>query len=200
MQPKITLTLLLCILCRWGYGQVPFTFQELAVAPGTKAHFTVPITDGTIETFLPITIFHGTEVGPVLGLTAGVHGYEYGPILAGQRLIGTIDPTALRGTVILVQVASVGSFLGRSPYVSPLDEKNLNRVFPGSPEGTVTERIAYFLSTKVIPRCTHFVDAHSGDAPEDLADYSAYYQHDDLPEASQVGRDMARHMGYDRVE
>ena len=182
-----------------AFGQQPFEFQGQLIQPGSMSHFTVKISSAKHETFIPITIFHGSERGPVLGITAGVHGYEYSPILAGQQLIHSIDVSTLKGTVMLVQAANVESFLGRSPYVNPKDGINLNRAFPGSPEGTLTERIADFISTKVIPRCTHFIDAHSGDAPEDLIPYSGYYQNDGMPEVSAQGKTMAENLGFDYV-
>ncbi|MEL6536576.1 MAG: M14 family metallopeptidase [Bacteroidota bacterium] len=162
-------------------------------------HFSVQITHEEVSTTVPVTVFHGATDGPVLGITAGVHGYEYAPILAAQGLIKSLDPTTLKGTVILVQIANVESFLGRSPYLNPLDGKNLNRSFPGSAAGSITERIADYLSKEVIARCDYFVDMHSGDAPEDLMPYAAYYQHDSLPEVSQKGRQMVASMGFDHV-
>lgn len=180
-------------------GQQSFVFEGQQVQPGTKSHFTVEVSDGAHQTFIPITVFHGTQSGPVLGITAGVHGYEYSPILAGQQLIQLIDVQTLKGTVILVQAANVESFLGRSPFINPKDGKNLNRSFPGSAEGTLTERIADYLSTEVIPRCTHFVDAHSGDAPEDLIPYSGYYHNEGMPEVSKKGKEMAMNLGFDYV-
>lgn len=190
---------LLILIAHLVSGQQPFAFQDEQVQPGTKAHFTVKVVAGDHESFIPITIFHGVESGHVLGITAGVHGYEYSPILAGQQLINKIDVNTLKGTVLLVQAANVESFLGRSPYVNPKDGKNLNRSFPGSPNGTLTERIADFISTKIIPRCTHFIDAHSGDAPEDLIPYSGYYHNDDMPDVSARGKEMAMNLGFDYV-
>ncbi len=180
-------------------GQQPFAFEGRQVQPGTKSHFTVEIASEEHETFIPITIFHGTADGPVLGITAGVHGYEYSPILAGQQLIQLIDVSSLKGTVILVQAANVESFLGRSPYINPKDGKNLNRSFPGDPEGTLTDRIAHYISTKVIPKCTYFIDAHSGDAPEDLIPYSGYYSNEGMPEVSKRGKELAMNLGFDYV-
>lgn len=180
-------------------AQSSFDFNDKSIAPGTKQHFLIPISDGTASTSIPLTIFHGKENGPVLGATAGVHGYEYAPILAGQQLIHRIDPQQLKGTVILVQVANLGSFLGRSPFTNPLDNKNLNRAFPGNPNGSVAERIAHFITEKVIARSDFFMDMHSGDASEDLTAYTAYYQNDEFPEASKKGRDMASNMGFDFV-
>ena len=182
------------------FCQTPLTFEEYSIDPGSKQHITIPISDDQgNETIIPITIFHGIKDGPILGITAGVHGYEYAPILASQELIQRINPSALTGTIILIQIANVSSFLGRSPYTSPIDNKNLNRVFPGDPEGSMTERIADVISTKVIDRSDYFVDMHSGDAPEDLMAYIAYYQHDDFKEISEKGRQMAMHMGFDHV-
>ena len=186
------------------FGGVPvfgqsFTFNDVEVSAGSKQHFSIPISDGESETIIPVTVFHGSKTGPVLGITTGVHGFEYAPILAGQRLIKKIDPATLQGTVILVQIANVGSFLGRSPFINPLDDKNLNRVFPGKPDGTITERIADFISNQVIGRSDYFVDMHSGDAPEDLMSYSAYYHNEEKPEVSAKGREMAAAMGYDHV-
>lgn len=198
---KETGILLLTILVTGlsAIAQNNFQFEGEKIKPGSKRHFKISISDGSDSTFIPITIFHGTANGPVLGVTAGVHGFEYSPILAGQRLIKAIDVQSLKGTVIMVQAANVESFLGRSPFVNPKDGKNLNRSFPGSPDGTITERIAHYISTSVIPRCTHFIDAHSGDAPEDLIPYSGYYHHDDMPEVSAKGREMAMHLGFDYV-
>jgi predicted deacylase len=180
-------------------GQRAFEFNKEAIEPGTMKHFLIPIADDQHQTQLPVTVFHGQHIGPVLGITAGVHGYEYAPIMAGQELIRSIDPQQLSGTVILVQIANLESFLGRSPYVNPLDKKNLNRSFPGNAEGTVTERLADFITQQVIPRCNFFLDMHSGDAPEDLMPYSAYYQHHKFPTISHQAKLMAQSMGFDHI-
>ena len=74
-----------------------------------------------------------------------MHGYEYPPIIAAQQLIQTINAQQLRGVIILVQVANLQAFSSRSPYINPLDGKNLNRVFPGNKKGTITEKIANFI-------------------------------------------------------
>ena len=73
----------------------------------------------------------GAKPGPVLALIAGNHGYEYPPILALQRLRTEIDSARLAGTVVMVHVANMPSFLGRTVYFSPVDGKNLNRCYPG---------------------------------------------------------------------
>jgi predicted deacylase len=120
---------------------------------------------------IPITTIAGAKPGPVLALIAGNHGYEYPPILALQRLRGQIDPPALSGTVIMVHVANMPSFLGRTVYFSPADGKNLNRVYPGRAEGSVSERIAYAVTTRVIEHADYVLDLHCGDGNESLRPY-----------------------------
>lgn len=188
---------LLVIIHIHGLAQSPFSFQNKSIAPGTKSHIKVPVRSDKDSTFVPITIFHGVKSGPILGITAGVHGYEYPPILAAQELNKTIDPQKLTGTIILVQLANVPAFLGRSPYVNPMDGKNLNRSFPGDSEGTITQRIAHTITNEVIAKSDFFVDMHAGDAPEDLRSYNAWYRSDALPEVSKKGKEMALAMGFD---
>jgi predicted deacylase len=111
----------------------------------------------------------------VLALTAGVHGFEYPPIVAAQRLLTRIDPARLSGTVVLVRIAHVAAFEQRVPYVNPHDRKNLNRVFPGRPDGTQAERIAWAITREVIRRSDLHVELHSGDGAEWLEAFVGIY-------------------------
>ncbi|WP_396625243.1 M14 family metallopeptidase [Luteitalea sp.] len=157
-------------------GVEPFRLGDLVVAPGSVGHGVLAVpagSDGATE--IPVSVIHGAQPGPVLALIAGVHGAEITPILALQAWAPRVDPAALRGTVVLVRVANVEAFLARSVRVNPVDRKNLNRVFPGRSDGSVTERIAHVLSTQVIPRADAVVDIHSGDAHEDLRPWTGYY-------------------------
>jgi predicted deacylase len=113
----------------------------MAIAPGHKLSVLLPVRDGHDSTVIPVTVFHGRRPGPVLGIIASVHGYEYPPIIAAQQFAQTLDPAQLSGTVLLVHLANVLSFLGRRIQVNPQDNKNLNRVFPGRADGTITERL-----------------------------------------------------------
>ena len=162
------------ILATIGSPRDPFIVGALRVAPGTAASGSLPVParGGDQGTTIPISVIHGAKPGPVLALTAGVHGYEYPPILALQRMRASIDPRTLAGTVIMVHVANMPSFLARTVYYSPADGKNLNRVFPGNPEGTLSERIADVITREVIDRATHIVDLHCGDGNESLRPYS----------------------------
>ena len=112
------------------------TIGPVTAAPGSVASGTlqVPAPAGDAGTTIPITIIHGASPGPVLALVAGVHGMEYVPVIALQRLRAALDPATLRGTIVMVHVANMPSFLGRTIYDSPVDGQNLNRVFPGRPD------------------------------------------------------------------
>jgi predicted deacylase len=147
---------------------------------------------------VPVTILRGTRPGPVLALVAGVHGYEYPPILALQKLRSQLDPQRLSGTLLLVHVANLPSFLGRTVYFSPIDHKNLNRVFPGKPDGTTSQRIAHAITTQVIDRCDYLVDLHCGDGNESLRPY-LYLPVTGQARLDAVMREMALVWGLDHI-
>ncbi len=125
---------------------------------------------GDAGTRIPVTTIEGAP-GPVLALVAGNHGYEYPPILALQGLRAELSEAEIRGTVIMVHVANMASFLGRTVYFSPVDGKNLNRCYPGRPDGTVSDRIAHAITTEVIEKADALLDLHCGDGNEALRPY-----------------------------
>ena len=150
-----------------------FVIGDMAVESGEmrSGYLPVPEKNG-IETRIPITVINGSKPGQVLALVAGVHGYEYPPILALYRLKENIDPATLSGTLILVHIANLQSFQKRIIYYNPHDWKNLNRVFPGDPDGTISQRVAYVLKKEVVDRCDYLIDMHCGDGNEALIPYT----------------------------
>jgi len=155
-----------------------------------------PGTDGAAR--IPVSVLHGARPGPVLALVAGTHGYEYPPITALQRVRRTLDPAHLSGTVILVHVANPPSFLGRTIYYSPADGKNLNRVYPGRADGTLSERIAYAITQEVIERADYVVDLHGGDGNEALRPY-VYMPVTGDAELDRATKGMAMAFGLDHI-
>lgn len=154
---------------------------------------TVPEKDG-VGTSIPVTIINGAKPGKVLVLTAGVHGYEYPPVLALYRIKGLIDPNKLSGTLVLVHIANLPSFQKRTIYYNPVDGKNLNRVFPGDLKGTLCQRIAYVLHEEVIKKCDALIDLHCGDGNEALIPYS-YWMITENKALDQETKDMALAFG-----
>lgn len=150
-----------------------FVIGGVRVESGSSASgfLAVPAKDGA-GTEIPFTVIHGAKKGPVLALVAGVHAYEYPPILASYRLRHLVDAKSLRGTVVLVHIANLPSFKRRTIYYGPDDWKNLNRVFPGDRGGTMSQRIAAVLNEEVVRRADVLVDMHCGDGNEALIPYT----------------------------
>jgi uncharacterized protein len=188
------------LMCARDVRAQSFTIGPVTAQPGTIASGELVVEPMARDsgTRIPISILHGRTPGPVLALIAGVHGQEYTPILALQRLRTAIDPATLTGTVIMVHVANMPSFTARTIYYSPADGKNLNRVFPGRADGTVSERIADRLTRDVIARATHLVDIHSGDGNESLRPY-VYWITTGPAEVADTGRKMALASGFDHI-
>ncbi|MBI4467437.1 MAG: succinylglutamate desuccinylase/aspartoacylase family protein [Acidobacteria bacterium] len=177
----------------------PFTVGTLMADPGKRVSGFLEVPAGVdAGTRIPVTLLHGANDGPVLALIAGTHGYEYAPIIALQKLRGQIDPAQLSGTVILVHVANLPSFLGRTIYYSPVDGKNLNRVYPGKVDGTVSERIAYTITTEIIERAHAVADLHCGDGNEALRPYT-YWMKGGNATVDEGSRQMALAFGLDHI-
>ncbi|HLQ59522.1 MAG TPA: M14 family metallopeptidase [Gemmatimonadales bacterium] len=178
----------------------PLTIGPIVARPGQAATGFIAVPAGVDSgTRIPITIVRGAQAGPTLALIAGTHGSEVAPIVALQRVRATIDPAVLRGTVLIVHVANMPSFLGRTVYYSPIDGKNLNRVYPGKPDGTVSERIAYAITTQIIERTDYLVDIHSGDGNESLRPYTYWSPLGLNARADSIARDMALAWGSDHI-
>jgi predicted deacylase len=171
-KPSAIFCFLLLITATFFASAEPFSVGRLKASEGTLVSGFLDVPAGTdAGSKIPITVIHGATHGPVLALLAGIHGYEYPPITALQSMRTEIDPALLRGTVILVHVANLPSFLGRTIYYSPVDGKNLNRMFPGDPEGTLSQRIAHQITTEVIDQADYLIDLHAGDGNEALRPY-----------------------------
>lgn len=147
-----------------AFAQAPFVGIGQRVLAGSAHAWMQPVG----KTALPITVIHGQFSGPVLTLTAGIHGDEFPAIFALQQLAQTIQPEQLHGTLIVVHLANLEGFHGRRIALSPVDEKNLNRVFPGRAEGSLTEQIAYLMTEQIISKTDYLLDIHSGSANQTL--------------------------------
>jgi len=176
-----------------------FTVGAIKAAAGESVSGYLEITPLNDQgTQIPVTVIRGQKPGPVLALLAGVHGYEYPGITALQRLRQSIRPEDLTGTLILVHIANPPSFYGRTIYVSPTDGKNLNRVFPGKRDGTLSERIADSITRNVIEQADYLVDLHAGDGNEVLRPY-VYMPVTGNPELDAASRGMALAFGLDHI-
>ena len=123
---------------------------------------------------VPVIEVTGAGPGPRLSVIAGVHGCEYASMAAARRWANSLQGRALRGTVTVVPVVNVPAFRARSPFIVPEDGKNLNRCFPGSPGGTLAERLAFAVFSRVIADSDALVDMHAGDLVEALEPFAMY--------------------------
>jgi len=170
----------------------------VSAGPGETASGWLVVPDGVDPgTRIPVSVVHGARPGKVLALVAGTHGYEYTSIVALQRLLPQLDPKRMTGSVILVHMANPLTFYGRRIYYGP-DGKNLNRVYPGKADGTVSDRIAYALTREVIDKATHLADLHCGDGNESLRPYS-YWQVSGNREVDEASRQLVLAFGLDHV-
>jgi len=178
----------------------PLTIGDVTARAGEKAsgYLEIP-TKGDAGTRVPISIIRGKQPGPTLALIGGTHGAEVAPILALQRVRAMVDPAQLKGTLLIVHVANLPSFLGRTIYYSPVDGKNLNRVYPGDPNGTVSQRIAHAITTEIIDRADYLVDMHSGDGNESLRPYLYWNKLGVDTDVDEKARQMALAWGNDHI-
>jgi hypothetical protein len=123
---------------------------------------------------VPLIELTGATGGPLLTVLAGVHGCEYASMAGVRRWARSLESRDLRGRVRAVPVLNTTAFAARAPFVVPEDGKNLNRCFPGDPDGTLAERLAYDTFTQLITGSDALIDAHCGDMVEALYPFTLY--------------------------
>jgi predicted deacylase len=149
-----------------------FVLGDIKVSSGEmrSGYLTVPDREDP-GCLIPVTVINGKKKGKTLALVAGVHGFEYPPILSLYQIKENIDPEFLSGTLVMVHIANPPGFQKRIIYYNPYDWKNLNRVFPGDPEGSSAQRIAHVLTEEIVKKCDCLIDLHCGDGNEALIPY-----------------------------
>jgi len=120
----------------------------------------------------------GARDGPRVCLLAGVHGGEYSSIAALVHFMRELDVAELTGSILAVPVVSPTSFGARSPFVVPEDGRNLNRSFPGDPDGSFTDVLAHHVFSEFVAGSDLLIDLHGGDMVEALEPFALY---DDSP-------------------
>jgi predicted deacylase len=154
-------------------GAADFTVGSVTARSGQKATGYISVQAGVdAAASIPVIVVNGTRPGPVLALVAGSHGTEYASILALQKLANAADPAELSGILIIVPLINVPSFAQKVPHLNPVDGKNMNRFYPGRPDGTQTERVSSAIAKQVVERCDYLIDLHGGDLDENLRRYA----------------------------
>src|ERR1700685_3993321 len=140
---------------------------------------------------VPLIEITGSGDGPALTVLSGVHGCEYASMAGVRRWARALESRELRGRVRVVPVLNMSAFRARSPFVVPEDGKNLNRCFPGNPDGTLAERLAYDTFSQLISGSDALIDAHCGGMVEGLPPFAFY----EAGPAEARARDMATAYG-----
>mgnify|MGYP001545254335 CR=1 FL=1 len=137
------------------------------------------VTDGMgMPLYVPVLIAKGQEKGPVVGITAAVHGNELNGIPVVQRLFKEIDVNNLRGTVIGVPVVNVPSLLRKRRRF--IDGADLNHIFPGRPRGNVSEVYAHRIVNRIVSQFDYLIDLHTAS----FGRINSYYIRADLEQAA----------------
>jgi len=178
---------------------VAFTVGTAAAAPGQKVSGTIEVPAGVdAATSIPVVVANGAKPGPVLALVSGAHGTEYASIIALEKVIERIDPAALSGTVVIVPLVNIQSFEKKVPHVNPVDNKSMNRFYPGRMDGTQTERALYMMTKEVVDKCNYLIDLHGGDLDESLRPYS-YWPLSGNADQDKITREMTLAFGLDTI-
>ena len=187
-------------LSSYGIGYAAdFTVGTATARSGQRAtgYIRVPAgPDAAVD--IAVIVVNGAKPGPVLALVAGAHGTEYASIIALERLGQTADPTAVAGTLVIVPLLNVASFLQKVPHINPVDGKNMNRLYPGKADGTQTERVLYAITKQVLEKCDYLIDFHGGDLDENLRRYS-YWPDTGNPRVDGITRAMVLAFGLDHI-
>ncbi|MDR9402425.1 MAG: succinylglutamate desuccinylase/aspartoacylase family protein [Halothece sp. Uz-M2-17] len=131
------------------------------IPPGKRHELEIPVARLITHTLLslPVTILNGVEPGPCLWISAAIHGDEINGVEIIRQVLEQVNPQTLRGTLISVPIVNVFGFLEQSRYLP--DRRDLNRCFPGSPEGSLASRLANLFMREIVSRCTHGIDLHT---------------------------------------
>lgn len=136
-----------------GGQHIPAGSAQQIALPVTRA-----ATGGMLT--LDVLVVHGRQPGPVVWLSSAIHGDELNGIAINRRVLRSIDPALLRGTLLSVPVVNVFGLLNESRYLP--DRRDLNRSFPGSKRGSLASQLAHLFASEVVGRSEFGIDLHTG--------------------------------------
>ncbi len=172
----------------------PLDYHAHPVSTPGRGYRSLPVTPAgsTLEVWLPVLVVNGANPGPTLALLAGVHGDEYEGIRAIPEVLNELDVTKVSGRVLAVPICNPPAFQAAT-RCSPWDGLNLARVFPGDPNGSITEQIAAVLSDEIIGPANFLLDIHSAGVAYSIETMVGYPYED--TELGRVARGAAEAFG-----
>lgn len=180
-------------------ARATFTVGTATATRGQTARGVIKVPAGSDAGYdIAVAVVHGARPGPALAIVSGAHGTEYASIIAVERLIDAVDPARMSGTLILVPLLNVASFERMVPHVNPVDDKSMNRFYPGTLAGTQTDRASYVMTKEVVEKCDHLIDLHGGDLDESLRPYS-YWTVTGNQQQDERSRELVLAFGLDHI-
>ena len=139
----------------------PFLIADARIEPGERRLIDIPVSRLSNHTpvTLPVHVLHGARPGPAMFLSAAIHGDELNGVEIIRRVLRTLAPGNISGTLLCVPVVNAYGFIGRSRYLP--DRRDLNRSFPGSPNGSLAARLAHLFLKEVVQRSQIGIDLHT---------------------------------------
>ena len=140
----------------------PITILGTEVMPGTSVRLSWSATElfEGVPVSTPVLVVNGALPGPTLCMAAAVHGDELNGIEMVRRVMHDLSPTKVSGAVIGIPIVNVQGFRRGSRYLP--DRRDLNRYFPGNPNGSAAARIAHSFFNNVVAHCDALIDLHTG--------------------------------------
>jgi len=131
------------------------------IEPGERRLVDLPVArlSNHAPVTLPVHVLHGLRPGPAMFISAAIHGDELNGVEIIRRVLRTLQPGNVSGTLLCAPVVNVYGFIGRSRYLP--DRRDLNRSFPGSAGGSLASRLANLFLKEVVLRCQIGIDLHT---------------------------------------
>lgn len=135
-----------------------------SIPPGSSKTLNLSIAKlyTTTKIDIPVIVERSKNPGPVVLITAGIHGDEINGIEIVRQLISKKINKPNKGTIICIPILNIFGFLNGERNFP--DGKDLNRVFPGSRKGSLASRVAYHFSKEILPLANYCIDFHTGGA------------------------------------
>jgi len=138
------------------------TIGNFDIMPGEQRKIELPVaklyTDADVS--LPVHIIRAKKQGPIIFISAAVHGDELNGIEIIRRLINQKKLKIIKGSVIAVPMVNVYGVVNQSRYMP--DRRDLNRCFPGSAKGSLAGRVAHIFLNEIVKHCDYGIDLHTG--------------------------------------
>ena len=140
----------------------PIEIGGTTVSPGTRVTVNLPVADLYTSTSLhmPVQVVCGRRAGPVLFVSAAIHGDELNGVEVIRRLLKRRALNSIRGTLLAIPIVNVHGFLDQSRYLP--DRRDLNRSFPGSAKGSIAARLANLFIKQIVSKAEYGIDLHTG--------------------------------------